>query len=177
MRAEQKIGSAAVAHLGPEYGSLNQRALDALEDLVRHVRNRAGSANVVLDLSETRYFGAGFIGVLVRATIELRRCGRRLALSGLRPSLARVLRACKLDTVFARSPDMASAKEWSVGLRDTTSTEARVDGTGPSPVRKEETNETPSARRSGRGGAAQCRGKNQRRDRASRYSQRETQTG
>src|SRR5262249_46057244 len=83
-----------------EYGSLDTAKLVRLRELLAYLAARRDVRRLVLDLSNVQYFGAGFVGVLVDTWQLLNQAGRRLALCGLTPYCARLIRAMHLDKLF-----------------------------------------------------------------------------
>ena len=63
------------------------------------------SAPLLLDLSAVEFLPSGTIGVLVELANKCRGEQRGLALIGLQPKVAEVLRLCSLDEVFAIHAD------------------------------------------------------------------------
>jgi anti-anti-sigma factor len=83
-----------------EYGSLDTAKLARLRELLAYLAARRDARRLVLDLSNVQYFGAGFVGVLVDTWHLLNQAGRRLALSGLTPYCARLIRVMHLEKLF-----------------------------------------------------------------------------
>jgi anti-anti-sigma factor len=83
-----------------EYGSLDTAKLSLLRNLLAYLAARRDVRRLVLDLSKVQYFGAGFVGVLVDTWQLLNQAGRRLALCGLTPYCARLIRSMHLDKLF-----------------------------------------------------------------------------
>jgi anti-anti-sigma factor len=83
-----------------EYGSRDVAKLARLRELLAYVAARRDARRLVLDLSNVQYFGAGFVGVLVDTWHLLSQAGRRLALCGLTPYCARLIRVMHLEKLF-----------------------------------------------------------------------------
>jgi anti-anti-sigma factor len=83
-----------------EYGSLDAAKLARLLELLAYLAARRDARPLVLDLSNVQYFGAGFLGVLVDTWHLLNQSGRRLALCGLTPYCARLIRVMHLEKLF-----------------------------------------------------------------------------
>jgi anti-anti-sigma factor len=83
-----------------EYGSLDASKLARLRELLAYLAARRDARRLVLDLSNVQYFGAGFVGVLVDTWHLLSQAGRRLALCGLTPYCARMIRVMHLEKLF-----------------------------------------------------------------------------
>lgn len=69
--------------------------------LALHTAAGEGSGELLLDLSETTWVDSTGLGVLLGAHRRAGRAGRQLVLLDPPPSLARVLRATRLDRVLA----------------------------------------------------------------------------
>jgi anti-anti-sigma factor len=102
-----------------EYGSLDTAKLARLRELLAYLAARRDARRLVLDLSKVEYFGAGFVGVLVDTWQLLNQAGRRLALCGLTPYCARLIRAMHLEKLFdvERTPDSAQDRLAEPGTR------------------------------------------------------------
>jgi anti-anti-sigma factor len=83
-----------------EYGSLDAAKLARLRELLAYLAARSDARRLVLDLSNVQYFGAGFVGVLVDMWHLLSQAGRRVALCGLTPYCARLIRVMQLEKLF-----------------------------------------------------------------------------
>jgi hypothetical protein len=55
---------------------------------------------LIIDLSRVHFFGASFIGILVNAWDQLKKRQRRLAICGLTPYCAKLIRVLHLDKLF-----------------------------------------------------------------------------
>lgn len=103
---------ATVIALGPEYENLDEPLLERLRSFILDAADRADPPRVVLDLSHTKFFGSAFLEILVQAWNRLRdRPGGRLALSGLSPYCADVVRVTRLDRVWPMYASRAEAVE------------------------------------------------------------------
>jgi anti-anti-sigma factor len=83
-----------------EYGSLDPSKLVRLRRLLLYLAVHTTAERVVLGLTNVQFFGAGFVGVLVDTWDQLRKVDRRLALCGLTPYCARLIRIMHLDKLF-----------------------------------------------------------------------------
>jgi anti-anti-sigma factor len=93
-------GTCLVRLAQAEYGSLDAAKLARLRELLAYLAARRDARMLVLDLSNVQYFGAGFVGVLVDTWHLLHQAGRRLALCGLTPYCARLIRVMHLEKLF-----------------------------------------------------------------------------
>jgi anti-sigma B factor antagonist len=66
---------------------------------------RQASARVVLDLSQVRFLDSSGLGAVV-AVMKMLAPERRLELSGLTPTVAKVFRLTRLDSVFTIHPSL-----------------------------------------------------------------------
>lgn len=68
-----------------------------------------GAPHVVLDLSEVDFVDSSGLGAIVAAMKQLGST-RRLDLAGLRPTVERVFRLTRMDSVFTIHADLAAAR-------------------------------------------------------------------
>jgi anti-sigma B factor antagonist len=94
-----------------EYGSLDDAKLARARRLLVGLADRPGPPHLVVDLSGVHYLGAGLIGIVVSAWVELKKQGRRLVLCGLNPYCAQLFRTLHLDSLFAIRPSLQAALE------------------------------------------------------------------
>jgi anti-anti-sigma factor len=83
-----------------EYDSLDTVKLARLRTVLLSKAQHTTAHRLVLDLSNVRFFGAGFVGVLVETWKLLDKTGRRLVLCGLTPYSANLIRILNLDRLF-----------------------------------------------------------------------------
>jgi N-acetylglucosaminyldiphosphoundecaprenol N-acetyl-beta-D-mannosaminyltransferase len=72
-------------------------------------KTRAEDCAVILDLYATQSVGADALGALISLNTQLRNEGRQLWLTGMRPSVRRVLRASFLDRHFRSAAQVSDA--------------------------------------------------------------------
>jgi anti-sigma B factor antagonist len=89
-----------VIELGPSYESLDDDALEEMGGLVLTAASTSNPPRLVLDLSQTTFFGSMFIELLVRAWKRLSERDGTMALCGLQPFCAEVIRVTRLDTLW-----------------------------------------------------------------------------
>lgn len=105
-----KESGVTVIQLGPEYENLDERLLEGLRGAALEVSKAADPPWVVIDLSNTRFFGSAFIEILFRLWNRMNsRPGGQFAISGLTPYCAEVLKITHLDSLWKIFPDRASA--------------------------------------------------------------------
>jgi anti-sigma B factor antagonist len=103
-------GRATVVKLTqPEYSSQDAAQLARVRQLLLDEAEKPGPPYLVVDLSAVRFFGAGFIAVLVSIRRRLRKRNRRLALCGATPLCAELLQKLQLDTLFEIYPTLPIA--------------------------------------------------------------------
>jgi anti-sigma B factor antagonist len=95
-------GSVTVIALGPAYKVVDEHVLDTgLGESLIELADDADPPLVVLDLSNTQFFGSSFIEVLFRLWTRLQsRGGGRFAICGLTPHCLDVLKITHLDTLW-----------------------------------------------------------------------------
>lgn len=95
-------GRVTVLALGPAYKLIDEHALDlGLGESLVESAEEADPPLVVLDLSNTQFFGSSFIEVLFRLWTKLQsRAGGRFAICGLTPHCLDVLKITHLDTLW-----------------------------------------------------------------------------
>jgi anti-anti-sigma factor len=108
VRIEQCPGATLLV-LGVSYESLDEAVLDEFGGLLLTVAATADPPRVVLDLAATRLIGSRFIELMIRAWKRLAQRGGRLALCGVQPFCAEVLRVTRLDTLWEIFDDRAGA--------------------------------------------------------------------
>ena len=93
------------------YGSLDGEKLEGVRRLLLDLANQPGPRPLVVDFSNVHYVGASFIGVLVDACDQLKKHNRPMALCGLMPYCARLVRTLHLDKLFDIYPTQEIALE------------------------------------------------------------------
>jgi anti-sigma B factor antagonist len=98
-------GRVTVLVLGPAYRVIDEHVLDlGLGESLIESAEDADPPLVVLDLSNTQFFGSSFIEVLFRLWTKLQaRDGGRFAICGLTPHCLDVLKITHLDTLWRLS--------------------------------------------------------------------------
>lgn len=100
-----------VVQLGPEYDSLDEGNLDDLRDFLLQLADQTDPPWLVIDLSNTNFFGSIFIEVLFRMWNRLNARGGCFVLSGLREFCAEVLYTSRLDKLWDFYPNSKAAVE------------------------------------------------------------------
>lgn len=78
------------------------------KDRMREV-TEGGAQRIVLDLSRVDFIDSSGLGAIVASMKQLG--GRRLDLAGLSPTVEKVFRLTRMDTIFAIHPDVGAALE------------------------------------------------------------------
>ena len=78
------------------------------KDRMREV-TEGGAQRIVLDLSRVDFIDSSGLGAIVASMKQLG--GRRLDLAGLSPTVQKVFRLTRMDTIFAIHPDVGAALE------------------------------------------------------------------
>jgi N-acetylglucosaminyldiphosphoundecaprenol N-acetyl-beta-D-mannosaminyltransferase len=102
--SKETVGSAKILRIK---GAFTGAFLSRFEEDVR--REFLVGSHVVLDLSDTAYIGADAIGSLIHLLDLSRRRRRELWLTGLQPSLLRVLRGARMGLSIRVAPHIAEA--------------------------------------------------------------------
>jgi len=90
-----------VVSVGPgNIDSLDEPRLSEIAEVLLDQAVQAEPPRVVLDLSETEVIGSRFIELLVRAWKRLAQRGGTMALCGLRPFCAEVVRVMRFDALW-----------------------------------------------------------------------------
>lgn len=90
-----------VVQLGTDFDSLYESELVRLQP-IRDLTDTASPPVMLIDLSNTKYFGSAFIGFLIAMANRLQeRGGGRLGLCGLAPFAKMALEKTKSDTILA----------------------------------------------------------------------------
>ena len=97
----EKNGDVTFLVFGPEYENLDDTALQNARDTIIQVADAADPPLVVIDLSQTSFFGSAFLAVLFRGWKRLcARDGGKFALCGLTPSCETVIKSLKLNDLW-----------------------------------------------------------------------------
>lgn len=105
-----KDNGVTVIQLGLEYENLDERLLEGLRAIALDVSKSADPPWVVIDLSNTKFFGSAFIEILFRLWNRMNsRPGGQFAISGLTSYCAEVLKITHLDSLWKIYPTRAAA--------------------------------------------------------------------
>jgi anti-anti-sigma factor len=89
-----------ILQLDASYASLDDVSLEKLGEVLLSEATYAEPPRLLLDLSRTQFIGSRFIELLVRAWKRLKMRGGSMALCGVQPFCAEVLRVARLDTLW-----------------------------------------------------------------------------
>ena len=98
-----------IVELGASYDSLDVDALDEAGGLLLTQAATAEPPRIVVDLSQTAFIGSTFIELLVRTWKRLDERSGTMALCGLQPFCAEVLRITRLETLWQCYPTRNNA--------------------------------------------------------------------
>jgi len=94
-------GCVSVVHLGTDLDSIYESELAKLQT-VRKLADTASPPLMLIDLSNVKYFGSSFIGLLMAIANRLKERGDgRLGLCGLTPFARMAFESTKTDSIFA----------------------------------------------------------------------------
>ncbi len=96
---------------GPEYSSQDEQSLWHVESLIQDLAEKTDREYLVIDLSKVHFFGASFIGTLVKAWDQLKKRQRHLAICGLTPFCAKLIQVLHLDKLFDIYPTQKTVFE------------------------------------------------------------------
>ncbi len=96
----ERCGPVTVVHVGRDDGSLRADALGELREILPRCAAEAEPPNLLIELSETDYFGGEFIGLLCDCQQEINHRHGQFSLCGVRPQLLGELRAVRLDAAW-----------------------------------------------------------------------------
>ena len=114
----ETYGPTLVVHVGPHYDSLDEHLLDEVQNYLLACADAKETRNMVVDLSNTSFFGSGFIEVLFRAYNRIKRKAGKFALSGLKPNPKKVILVSRLDTIWQIYSTVQEAVQGLAGQTD-----------------------------------------------------------
>ncbi|MBC8288961.1 MAG: STAS domain-containing protein [Planctomycetes bacterium] len=89
-----------IAVLGIEYDNLNEDQLSAASDLLLTLAKSNEPARLLLDLSRTRFFGSGMLGVIFRVWNRVSTRGGSLAMCCAHGVVADVLKVTNVERLW-----------------------------------------------------------------------------
>lgn len=106
----EKHGDVTALILGKEFENLDEQNLDMIRKSLMDEAFAASPARVVIDLSNTKFFGSSFIEVLFRIWNRINAVeGGRFGIAGLSPYCREVLEVTHLDKLWSLYPDLKTA--------------------------------------------------------------------
>jgi len=93
-----------LVELGRSYSSLDERTLDEVGGVLLSTATTVDPPRLVLEMSATEHIGSAFIELLVRVWKRLTERGGTMAVCGLRPFCAEVLRVSRVDSLWETYP-------------------------------------------------------------------------
>lgn len=103
--------------LGAEFENLDERLLDKVRNPLLETAQNAEPPCLLLDLSQTKFFGSAFIEIMFRMANRLKQRKGKFALSGLTPYCAEILHVTHIDTLWPIYPE---AEAGVAGMKSTT---------------------------------------------------------
>jgi len=98
-----------VIEFGSGYKNLDERVLDGVQDFLLETVERIDPPHLLLDLSQTQFFGSAFIELMVRVWNRIKKRNGQFALCGLQEYCDEIIRVAQLDTVWDLYPDQDAA--------------------------------------------------------------------
>jgi anti-anti-sigma factor len=105
------LPNCTVIDLGERYDSLSLDSLNEVGSMLLMQARSVDPPRLILDMSQTKLIGSTFIELLVRTWRQLIERHGELALCGLQPFCAEVLRATRLETLWECFPTRDKALE------------------------------------------------------------------
>jgi anti-anti-sigma factor len=99
LRVEQR-GSLRVVHFGVEYGSCNWVKLKETEEFLLRLAEEVTPPCLLLDFTNTDYFGSEFISVLLRCYKRINQRQGRFSLCGAQSDLLQELETTRLNELW-----------------------------------------------------------------------------
>ncbi|MBM82775.1 MAG: hypothetical protein CMJ78_19610 [Planctomycetaceae bacterium] len=95
-----KINDVTIIVFGSDYENLDEQCLDDVRDLILNTAEEADPPRMLLDLSNTSFFGSSFIEVLFRVWNRMNGKDGKFAITGLTPYCKEVLEITHLDRIW-----------------------------------------------------------------------------
>ena len=95
-----------------EYGSLDQQIIKRLSDDLVEVGDETATRYLVLDLTPVSYYGAAFLGAVVRASHELSVKDKQLVVCGPCDGCGELIQLAQLDQFFRNFATVDGALNW-----------------------------------------------------------------
>ena len=107
-----EVDGVTIAVLGVEYDNLNEEQLAAASDRLLSLAKTIDPPQLVFDLSRTRFFASGFLGIVFRVWSRLTKRGGTISMCGVSGVCVDVLRVTnveKLWGIYATQPEAIEA--------------------------------------------------------------------
>ncbi len=95
-----EVDGVTIAVLGIEYDNLNEEHLSAASDRLLSLAKTIDPPKLVFDLSRTRFFASGFLGVIFRVWNRLSQRGGSIAMCGASGVCVDVLRVTNVEKLW-----------------------------------------------------------------------------
>ena len=105
MRSET-IDDVVVAHLDIHYDGLDDQAMDDARRFLLDLVDQRHPPKLLIDLSETDYFGSTFLEILFRIWNRVKRENGRMGVCGLREQCLEIVKTARLDTLLPLYSDV-----------------------------------------------------------------------
>lgn len=105
----ERLGDVIVARMDDHYSGLDEEAIEGAEEQIFAAFRDDERPRLVVDLSQTNYFGSTFIEMLLRAWRHVHHVGGQFAIGGISDCSKEILLTARLDTLWHLydSPDEA----------------------------------------------------------------------
>lgn len=111
MTAIHREQGVTVVELDANYNAFDEERLRSVDALLAEQAHAADPARLVLDMSGTEYIGSRFLEAMFHAWKRIRERDGRMAVCGVSPFCADVLRTTRLDTLWESFPTRGEAVE------------------------------------------------------------------
>ena len=97
----KRHGEIAVIVPSPQVEHLPDTLLEPAAQMVLAPLREDPPSQIIIDLSEVKYFGSAFITFLLRCHLLAKKQGSELAIAGVNSRIRELLRTTALDTIWA----------------------------------------------------------------------------
>ncbi len=112
-----RVGDVIIMFPSSEIENLPPNLIEPAAQIALSSLKSAAISNLIVDLSQVRFFGSEFIAFLLRCHLILKKSGNELVLAGVNDRIRELLRQTALDTIWAIYKTRAEAME-AVGSSD-----------------------------------------------------------
>jgi len=90
---------------------LEEKDIQALQESIMSVIERAGRINLILDFCNVRYLSSAVLGLLLRISKKVYECDGQLRLCNINPRIYEIFKITRLTKIFDIYPNVADAVE------------------------------------------------------------------